>query len=57
MKFAVVPDAIPTFGFEAIDLALLALAVPATLGLFLGLRKEQALFTAVLVGAMVVLAR
>lgn len=57
MKFALVPDAIPTFGFEAIDLALLALAVPATLGLFLGLRKEQALFTAVLVGAMVVLAR
>ena len=57
MKFAEVPGTIPAFGLEEIDLAVLALAVPAALGLFLGLRKEQALFTALVVGAAVVLAR
>jgi hypothetical protein len=57
MKFAEVPGTTPAFGFEAIDLAVLALAAPAALGLFLGLRKEQALFTALVVGAAVVLSR
>ena len=57
MKFTAVPGSAPVFGWETIDLALLALAVPALLGLFLGLRKETALFTAVVVGAVVVLVR
>ena len=57
MKFTAVPGFAPTFGWEAMDLALVALAVPALLGLFIGLRKETAVFTAVVVGAVVVLAR
>jgi hypothetical protein len=55
MKFVTVPGSAPVFGFEMIDLAIMALAVPATLGIFVGLRKETAVFTAVLVGAFVVL--
>ena len=55
MKFAPVPGMTPAFGLESIDLMLLALAVPAALGLFIGMRKEQAVFTAVVVGAAVVL--
>ena len=57
MKFTAVPWSAPVFGLETIDLALLTLAVPALLGIFLGLRKETAVFTAVVVGAAVVLAR
>ncbi len=57
MKFTAVPGSAPVFGLEMIDLALLALAVPALLGIFIGLRKETAVFTAVVVGAAVVLAR
>ncbi len=57
MKFAVVPGSAPVFGLELIDLALLTLAVPALLGIFIGLRKETAVFTAVVVGAAVVLTR
>ena len=57
MKFAVVPGSAPVFGLETIDLALLTLAVPALLGIFIGLRKETAVFTAVVVGAVVVLVR
>ena len=57
MKFETVPGSAPVFGLETIDLALLALAVPATLGIFVGIRKETAVFTAVVVGAVVVLAR
>ncbi len=57
MKFTAVPGSAPVFGLEMIDLALLALAVPAVLGIFIGLRKETAVFTAVVVGAAVVLAR
>ena len=56
MKFEAVPGSAPVFGLEVIDLALLALAVPAMLGIFVGLRKETAVFTAVVVGAAVVLA-
>lgn len=55
MKFAPVPGMTPAFGLESIDLTLLALAVPAALGLFIGLRKEQAVFAAVIVGAAFVL--
>ena len=55
MKFTAVPGSAPVFGWETIDLALLALAVPAMLGIFVGLRKETAVFTAVVVGAAVVL--
>lgn len=55
MKFLMVPGEAPVFGWETIDLALLALAVPALLGIFLGLRKETAMFAAVVVGAVVVL--
>ncbi len=55
MKFTAVPGSAPVFGWEMIDLALLALAVPAMLGIFVGLRKETAVFTAVVVGAAVVL--
>lgn len=55
MKFVMVPGEAPVFGLEMIDLALLALAVPALLGIFLGLRKETAMFAAVVVGAVVVL--
>ncbi len=55
MKFAAVPGSAPVFGLETIDLALLTLAVPALLGIFIGLRKETAVFTAVVVGAAVVL--
>ena len=55
MKFAPVPDTTPAFGLESIDLMLLALAVPAFIGLLVGMRKEQAVFTAVVVGAAVVL--
>jgi hypothetical protein len=43
------------FGFEEIDLAIMALAVPALLGIFVGIRKETAVFAAVVVGAVVVL--
>jgi len=57
MKFTAVPGSAPVFGWETIDLAVLALAVPALLGIFVGLRKETAVFTAVVVGAAVVLAR
>ena len=57
MKFEAVPGSTPVFGFEVIDLALMALAVPAMLGLFVGLRKETAVFAAVVVGAVVVLTR
>ena len=57
MKFTAVPGSAPVFGLEMIDLALLALAVPALLGIFVGLRKETAVFTAVVVGAAVVLVR
>ncbi len=57
MKFRAVPGSAPVFGWETIDLALLALAVPAMLGIFVGLRKETAVFTAVVVGAAVVLTR
>lgn len=35
MKFAPVPGTTPAFGLESIDLMLLALAVPAALGLFI----------------------
>lgn len=55
MKFVMVPGAAPVFGLEMIDLAVLALAVPALLGIFVGLRKETAMFAAVVVGAAVVL--
>jgi hypothetical protein len=55
MKFVMVPGVAPVFGLEMIDMALLALAVPALLGIFLGLRKETAMFAAVIVGAAVVL--
>ncbi len=55
MKFAAVPGSVPVFGLEIIDLALLTLAVPALLGIFIDLRKETAVFTAVVVGAVVVL--
>jgi len=55
MKFETVPGSAPVFGLEMIDLALLALAVPAMLGIFVGLRKETAVFAAVVVGAAVVL--
>jgi hypothetical protein len=55
MKFTAVLGSAPVFGWETIDLALLALAVPALLGIFVGLRKETAVFTAVVVGAVVVL--
>ncbi len=57
MKFIAVPESAPVFGLEMIDLALLTLAVPALLGIFIGLRKETAVFTAVVVGAAVVLTR
>ncbi len=57
MKFTAVPGSAPVFGLETIDLALLTLAVPALLGIFIGLRKETAVFTAVVVGAAVVLVR
>ena len=57
MKFTAVPGSAPVFGWEMIDLALLALAVPALLGIFIGLRKEMAVFTAVVVGAVMVLVR
>lgn len=56
MKFTAVPGSAPVFGWETIDLAVLALAVPALLGIFVGLRKETAVFTAVVVSAAVVLA-
>ncbi len=55
MKFTAVPGSAPVFGLEIIDLALLALAVPALLGIFIGLRKETAVFTALVVGAAGVL--
>jgi len=55
MKFEMVPGSAPVFGLETIDLAILALAVPALLGIFVGLRKETAVFAAVVVGAVVVL--
>ncbi len=55
MKFTAIPGSAPVFGLEIVDLALLALAVPALLGIFVGLRKETAVFTAVVVGAAVVL--
>jgi hypothetical protein len=55
MKFEMVPGHDPVFGFEAVDLAIMALAVPALLGIFVGLRKDTAVFAAVVVGAAVVL--
>ena len=55
MKFTAVPGSAPVFGLEMIDLALLVFAVPAMLGIFVGLRKETVVFTAVVVGAAVVL--
>ena len=55
MKFAMAPGAAPVFGSEMVDLTLLALAVPAALALLLGLRKDVALFTAMVVGAAVIL--
>ena len=55
MKFEAVPGSAPVFGLEIVDLAVLALAVPALLGIFVGLRKETAVFAAVVVGAVVVL--
>ena len=55
MKFEMVPGQAPVFGFEAIDMAIMALAVPALLGIFVGIRKETAVFAAVVVGAVVVL--
>ena len=55
MKFTAAPGPTPVFGWETIDLAIMALAVPAMLGIFIGLRKETAVFTAVVVGAAVVL--
>jgi hypothetical protein len=55
MVFKKVPDSVPVFGWETLDLAVLALAVPATLALLLGLRKDTAVFAAVVVGAAVVL--
>ncbi len=55
MKFTAVPGFTPMSGLETIELALLTLAVSALLGLFVGLRKETAVFTAVVVGAAVVL--
>ena len=57
MKFTAVPGSAQVFGWEMIDLAVLALAVPALLGIFVGPRKETAVFTAVVVGAAVVLTR
>jgi hypothetical protein len=57
MKFETVLGAAPVSGLEIVDLALVALAVPALLGIFIGLRRETAVFTAVVVGAAVVLAR
>jgi hypothetical protein len=56
MKFEAVPGSAPVFGLEIVDLAVLSLAVPALLGIFVGLRKETAVFAAVVVGAVVVLA-
>jgi hypothetical protein len=55
MKFETVPGSTPVFGLEIVDLAVLALAIPALLGIFIGLRKETAVFAAVVVGAVVVL--
>ena len=55
MKSVDVPGVAPVFGSANVDLALLALAVPALLALLLGARKEQAFFTAVVVGAVAVL--
>ena len=40
MKFTAVPGSAPVFGLETIDLALLTLAVPALLAMFIGLRKD-----------------
>jgi len=57
MKFTAVPGSTPVFGLETIDLALLTLAVPALLAMFIGLRKDTAVFTAVVLGAVVVLVR
>ena len=55
MNFTAVPGSALVFGLEMIDLALLALAVPALLGILIGLRTETAVFTAVVAGAAVVL--
>ena len=55
MKFVMVPGVALVFGLEMIDLALLALAILALLGIFIGLRKDTAMFAAVVVGAAVVL--
>jgi len=57
MKFEAAPGSAPVFGMEAIDLALMTLAVPALLAIFVGLRKDTAVFTAVVIGAVVVLVR
>lgn len=57
MKFASVPGAAPVFGTESLDLMRVALAVPATLGIFLGMGKDLAVFAAIVAGAAVVLVR
>jgi hypothetical protein len=57
MRFASAPGAAPVFGTESLDLMLIALAIPATLGIFLGMRKDLAVFAAIVAGAAVVLVR
>ena len=57
MKMIAVPGETPVFGAEAIDLTLLALAVPATLLLLLGFRGDIAVSAAILVGVAAILAR
>lgn len=57
MKMIAVPGDAPVFGSEAIDLTLLALAVPATLLLLLGFRGDIAVSAAILVGAAAILVR
>ncbi len=55
VEFTAFPGPAPVFGWGTIDLAVLALAVPALLGIFVGLRKDTSVFTTVVVGAAVVL--
>lgn len=55
MKDAVFHGPTPVFGSEMTDLTILALAVPALICLFAGLRSDTAIFTAVVSGAAVVL--
>lgn len=56
MKFVAVPGILPALGPEAIDTLLLALAVPAVMGLALSLRRDQAIFAVILAGVAAVLA-